>query len=128
MNSHRLAHGECSAVLPNRARSDARARGDIDVRTLPDLNKPTSDHAHNTAPMLASQRCGAKIRCGGWCRAPAVRGKRRCRMHGGVPKSGAPAANRNARKHGLFTKDAVAERKRVRDLLGEARKLLEGIK
>ncbi|HYS87985.1 MAG TPA: HGGxSTG domain-containing protein, partial [Bradyrhizobium sp.] len=35
--------------------------------------------------MLASPRCGAKIRSGGSCRSPAVRGKRRCRMHGGAP-------------------------------------------
>jgi len=31
-------------------------------------------------------------------------------MHGGAPGSGAPKANRNARKHGLFTGDAIAER------------------
>ncbi|MFX7914628.1 HGGxSTG domain-containing protein, partial [Acinetobacter baumannii] len=34
--------------------------------------------------MLASARCGARTRLGGACRAPAVRGKRRCRMHGGA--------------------------------------------
>ena len=62
-----------------------------------------SDHVRHTAPMLASPRCGAKIRSGGSCRAPAVRGKRRCRMHGGAPGSGPPRGNRNARKHGLFT-------------------------
>mgnify|MGYP003693916253 CR=1 FL=1 len=44
-----------------------------------------------------------KIRSGGSCRSPAVRGKRRCRMHGGAPGSGAPRANQNARRHGLFT-------------------------
>jgi hypothetical protein len=87
-----------------------------------------SDHARDTAPMRASPRCGAKIRSGGACRAPAMRGKKRCRMHGGAPGSGAPRENRNARKHGLFTGDAVAERKQVRALLGEARKLLEELK
>ena len=44
-------------------------------------------------------RCGAKTRVGDSCRAPAVRGKKRCRMHGGN-KSGAPNGNRNAWKHG----------------------------
>jgi hypothetical protein len=34
-----------------------------------------SDHARNTGPMRASPRCGAKIRSGGACRSPAVRGK-----------------------------------------------------
>ena len=49
-------------------------------------------------------------------------------MHGGAQGSGAPKANQNARKHGLFTRDAVAERRRVQAVLGEARKLLEGMK
>jgi hypothetical protein len=87
-----------------------------------------SDHASNTGPMLASPRCGAKIRCGGSCRSPAVRGKRRCRMHGGAPGSGAPRGNQNARQHGLFTKDVIAERKQIQALLGEARKLLQEMK
>ena len=87
-----------------------------------------SDHARCTAPMLASPRCGAKIRSGGACRAPAVLGKTRCRMHGGAPGSGPPRGNRNARKHGLFTRDAIAERQQVQALLGEARKLLQEMK
>jgi hypothetical protein len=87
-----------------------------------------SDHIRRTGPMLASPRCGAKTRSGGACRSPAVRGKKRCRMHGGAQGSGAPRANRNARKHGLFTRDAIAERRQMRALLGEARKLLEEMK
>jgi hypothetical protein len=78
--------------------------------------------------MLASPRCGAKIRAGGSCRAPAVRGKRRCRMHGGAPRSSAPRRNRNARKHGLFARDAIAGRKQVQALLADARKLLRQMK
>jgi len=49
-------------------------------------------------------------------------------MHGGAPGSGAQRANQNARKHGLFTRDAIAERKRIHALLGEARKLLDEMK
>ena len=85
-------------------------------------------HAPNTGPMLASPRCGAKTRCGGACRSPAVNGRKRCRMHGGAQGSGAPRANRNARKHGLFTREAIAERRRIQALLGEARKLLQEMK
>jgi hypothetical protein len=87
-----------------------------------------SDHARNTGPMLASPRCGAKTRSGGACRSPAVRGKKRCRMHGGAPGCGAPKENQNARKHGLFTGDAIAERRRIQALLGEARKFLQAMK
>ena len=87
-----------------------------------------NDQACNTDPMLASPRCGARIRSGGACRSHAVRGKKRCRMHGGAPGSGAPGGNRNARKHGLFTGDAIAGRRQIQALLGEARKLLREMK
>jgi hypothetical protein len=87
-----------------------------------------SDHIRIVGPMLASPRCGAKTRSGGACRSPAVRGRKRCRMHGGAQESGAPRANRNARKHGRFTGDAIAERRQIQALLGETRKLLEEMK
>jgi hypothetical protein len=87
-----------------------------------------SDRARNTGPMLASLRCGAKTRCGGACCSPAVFGRKRCRMHGGTEGSGAPMENRNARKHGSFTRGAIAERKEIQALLSEARRLLEEMK
>ncbi|MBR0774768.1 hypothetical protein JQ625_07995 [Bradyrhizobium diazoefficiens] len=74
--------------------------------------------------MRTSRRCGARTRSGGFCRAPAVHGKARCRMHGGAARSGAPWGNRNARKHGVFTQDRLAERRAIRDLLGETLALL----
>jgi len=49
-------------------------------------------------------------------------------MHGGAPGSGAPRANQNARKHGLFTRDAIAERRQIQALLGETRRMLEEMK
>jgi hypothetical protein len=66
-----------------------------------------------------------QTRTSGACRSPAVGGKKRCRMHGGAPGSGAPKTNQNARKHGLFSSDVIAERRGIQALLGEARKLLE---
>ena len=87
-----------------------------------------SNRAPNTGPMLASPRCGAKTRSGGACRSPAVHGKKRCRMHGSAPGSGAPRGNQNARRHGLFTSDAIAERKQIQALLGETRKSLQEMK
>ena len=87
-----------------------------------------NDHISNTGPMLASPRCGAKTRSGAMCRSPAVSGRKRCRMHGGAHGSGAPNANQNARKHGLFTGDAIAERRGIQVLLGEARRFLLGMK
>jgi hypothetical protein len=84
-------------------------------------------HQRNTGPMLASPRCGAKTRQGTPCRAPAVKGKKRCRMHGGAQGSGAPRGNQNALKHGAFTKEALERRGAMRDLIREARKFLREI-
>jgi glucans biosynthesis protein len=81
-------------------------------------------HARNTGPMRTSLRCGAQTRSGETCRAPALRGKMRCRMHGGAWGSGAPFGNGNAVKHGFFTSEAIEERKLVRTVLREAEKLL----
>jgi uncharacterized protein YjcR len=49
-------------------------------------------------------------------------------MHGGAPGSGAPRTNRNARKHGRFSREALAERRQIQVLLGEAWKFLDEIK
>jgi glucans biosynthesis protein len=78
--------------------------------------------------MLQSPRCGAKTRNGGSCRAPAVTGKKRCRMHGGAKGSGAPRGNRNALKHGVFTKDAIERRAFLRKQIREAQKLLKELR
>jgi hypothetical protein len=48
-------------------------------------------------------------------------------MHGGAPGSGAPRGNQNARKHGLYTRAAVTERRQVSDLLRQSRALMAKI-
>jgi hypothetical protein len=83
-----------------------------------------SSHRRNTVAMQSSQRCGARTRSGRPCTAPAVSGKRRCRMHGGAPGSGAPKGNQNALKSGHFTRCAIEERKQLRALISNAKKLL----
>jgi glucans biosynthesis protein len=84
-------------------------------------------HVRNTRAMSASPRCGARTRGGFACAAPAIRGKLRCRMHGGARGSGAPRGNRNAETHGGFTREGIAERRAIRALLDDAGKLLEKI-
>jgi hypothetical protein len=81
-------------------------------------------HPRNTGPMLSSLRCGAKTRSGKPCQSPAVQGKKRCRMHGGAPGSGAPSGNQNALKQGLYTREALAQRRQISELIRESRKLL----
>jgi hypothetical protein len=77
--------------------------------------------------MHSSPRCGAKTRSGKPCCSPAVHGKKRCRMHGGASGSGAPRGNKNAVKHGLYTREAIAQRRQLGELMRQARKLLSGI-
>jgi uncharacterized protein YjcR len=48
-------------------------------------------------------------------------------MHGGAPGSGAPAGNKNALKHGRFTREKMAERRRISELLRQSRKFLAEI-
>lgn len=84
----------------------------------------TRGFIRNTGPMISSPRCGARTRSGKPCRSPAVQGKRRCRMHGGALGSGAPRGNKNALKHGLYTREAIAERRQISELTGQSRKLL----
>jgi hypothetical protein len=79
-------------------------------------------HERNTGPMLQSPRCGAKTRSGKPCMSPAVRGARRCRMHGGA-NSGAPRGNQNALKHGRYTNEAFEERQQLRNLIRQSRAL-----
>jgi len=57
-----------------------------------------SHYAFNNAP-----RCGAKTKHNNGlpCRLAAIKGKKRCRVHGGGKGSGAQQGNTNALKHGL---------------------------
>ncbi len=73
-----------------------------------------------------SPRCGARTRSGDSCRNPAM-ANGRCRMHGGK-SSGAPRGVGNGNfRHGGYTREAVAERRRIQRLLREARWLLHSI-
>ncbi len=70
--------------------------------------------------LLAAPRCGACTRSGALCRAPAVRGRQRCRMHGGAEGSGAPKGERNGNyKHGHFTQEAIELRHQIRQLIAQ---------
>ena len=69
------------------------------------------------ANIRAARRCSAKTRAGGACQCPAIRGRNRCRLHGGR-SSGAPtgAANGNFTV-GEFTAEAIQERQWLRSVV-----------
>ena len=49
-------------------------------------------------------------------------------MHGGGPGSGAPKGNKNALKHGLYTKEAMEEQWALLQHMRNARRALEEMK
>jgi hypothetical protein len=57
------------------------------------------------------------------CKAPAVRGWTVCRFHGA--RGGGPRGKHNGMfKHGLYTKEAVQERRLLREILRQSRRML----
>jgi glucans biosynthesis protein len=61
--------------------------------------------------------CGARTRAGGPCQRPPIRGRRRCRLHGGL-SPGAPRGARNGNfTNGDWTFEAIEERKWLRSLV-----------
>ena len=83
---------------------------------------------HQKLPMNRAPQCGARTRSGKPCRSPVVRGKRRCRMHGGAVGSGAPIGNKNALRHGHYTAEAIACRRQLSELIRIARDTLAELK
>ncbi|MDI2073044.1 HGGxSTG domain-containing protein [Bradyrhizobium sp. Mp27] len=66
--------------------------------------------------LRAAQRCGARNRAGRPCECPAIRGRARCRLHGGR-SSGAPKGQENGMyKDGYFSAEAIAERRWAKSL------------
>jgi hypothetical protein len=81
--------------------------------------------AHGPEAWWKAPRCGAKNRRGGACQSPAMRGKRRCRLHGGLstgPRTpeGRERCRQAATKHGFYSRAAKEERRRARLLIGAA--------
>jgi hypothetical protein len=75
----------------------------------------------NRLPMHLSPRCGARTRSGSRCQSPAMPNGR-CRMHGG-PSPGAPKGNKNNFQHGRYSAEAIAGRRKIRELVRAMRAL-----
>lgn len=71
-------------------------------------------------PMHRAPRCGAKTRRGTPCQSPAVRGKKRCRMHGGKSTGRPPI-------HGRYMQASIARKRRWRRALRELNALISKI-
>jgi hypothetical protein len=86
--------------------------------------KTTPYTGHKPYAFESAPRCNAKTRHnnGSPCRSPPVRGKNRCRMHGGAKGSGAKHNNQNALKHGLTTREAKLHRREIREAIKQWKK------
>ena len=78
--------------------------GDPPLRPLELLGTFAQQFTHSTAELDQLARV-------------AVRGGKRCRMHGGAAGSGAPTGNRNAFRHGRYTRELLEFKRSVRELL-----------
>jgi hypothetical protein len=82
------------------------------------MNRPAGQpEALRDAP-----RCGAKNRKGNPCQAPAIHGKARCRLHGGLstgPKTedGRERCRMAKWKHGYYSAEQKEARRQVRELI-----------
>jgi hypothetical protein len=87
-----------------------------------------ADIQRRLANMAKALRCGAKTRGGHPCRQAAVRGRGRCRMHGGARGSGGPRGDRNGNfKHGLWTRESIETRKATQAKIREIKSYLQAI-
>ena len=91
--------------------------------------KTTSRTENKRYAFAQAARCGAKTKNnhGKPCQCPAVRGKSRCRIHGGAKGSGAPKKNLNALKHGDTTTEAKAFKLEIKQAIKKSKKLIQSI-
>jgi ribosomal protein L32 len=84
-----------------------------------------------TLPLAQScPRCGARTRSGRPCQSPAMKNRRRCRLHGGLstgPRTVEGLARIRAARttHGMRTAEMEQMRALVRELRAEAKRLVE---
>jgi hypothetical protein len=80
----------------------------------------------------AAKRCGAKTRSDHPCKNFPLKGKRRCKLHGGMstgPKTaeGIERIRQASLKHGRYTKVAIPRRRVNRELLRQMRELIDAV-
>ena len=83
------------------------------------------DSQARTRPMLESLRMRAKTRCGGRCRAPAVKYKTKCRMQWGRGQDQVrPRETKMRRKHGSFRRRRYEKGPKRKELFRLTRDLI----
>ena len=78
----------------------------------------------------AAPRCMARTRQGTPCKSPAMKGEKRCRMHGGkssgpTTEEGKIRARKANMKHGHYTAEAIELRQLLRQIIKEGKELVD---
>jgi ribosomal protein L32 len=85
-----------------------------------------ADIARRLSNLNKAPRCGARTRAGRPCKQAAVKGRARCRMHGGAKGSGGPRGRRNGNyKHGRWTRESIEMRRAIRAKVRQIKALLQ---
>ncbi len=85
----------------------------------------SKEQPHDGNPFKDVPKCGAHSRRSGKpCRQPAM-ANGRCRLHGGK-STGPPKGNKNALKHGCYTREGIEYRKYTKQLIKKSQELLSG--
>lgn len=87
--------------------------------------KTTSGAERKRYAFDSAPRCGARTKHNNGlpCRLAAIRGKKRCRVHGGGKGSGAQLGNTNAMSHGMTTRKIKEFREEVREIIKDSNRL-----
>src|SRR6478672_5008195 len=85
-------------------------KGILGGSTNSEINPMDHSRATRLQNFRQAPRCSARTRGGTPCQRPAIRGRKRCRLHGGL-SPGAPRGEKNGNfKTGAWTLDAIEER------------------
>jgi hypothetical protein len=82
-----------------------------------EINPMNQTRLSHVVRVSHAPRCNARTRAGTPCRSPAIRGRKRCRLHGGL-SPGAPKGRKNGNyRNGEWTAEAIEERRWLRSLV-----------
>ena len=114
-------------LLPRGARPIPALRYAIIGKATPLPALRRKNDGGRTSARCGPHALGGQASLGQALQVPGRR-KKHCRKHSGAPGSGAPRGNQNALKHGMYTREALEERRSVQNLLRQSRMLLERLK
>lgn len=114
-----------TALLDRRPPTGLVARGLVDEARGMRPDYPDECECRWLVDQGTSSKCEAKTRQGTRCSSPSMENGR-CRMHGGK-STGAPKGNRNAWKHGRYSKETLEARRLVQVLTRLAKSTLHHV-